>query len=159
MIRNRGRRQRRGLLIGRSGVRDPVLSAIRPAYELYIRRAWGPLHAKLYVVVKHPPDGVVRKFGEVVPAKVSSSDRSSKLRGASQDIPRVASKRGGRSGLVVRSRPRDRRVAGSKSDSTEDPQSMGPAARQIIRRGQMSSRWCGVEVWRRGASSGVVLVI
>ncbi|GBO14557.1 hypothetical protein AVEN_211489-1, partial [Araneus ventricosus] len=28
---------------------------------------------------------------------------------------------GGRGGLVVRFRPRDRRVAGSKPDSTEDP--------------------------------------
>ncbi|GBO30026.1 hypothetical protein AVEN_146707-1 [Araneus ventricosus] len=36
---------------------------------------------------------------------------------------------GGRSGLVVRSRPRDRRVAGSKPDSTEDPPCMGPVAR------------------------------
>ncbi|GBN60965.1 hypothetical protein AVEN_235745-1 [Araneus ventricosus] len=34
-----------------------------------------------------------------------------------------------RGGLVVRSRPRDRRVAGSKSDSTEDPPCVGPAAR------------------------------
>ncbi|GBN76262.1 hypothetical protein AVEN_134484-1 [Araneus ventricosus] len=32
----------------------------------------------------------------------------------------------GRGGLVVRSRPRDRRVAGSKPDSTEDPPCMGP---------------------------------
>ncbi|GBN43474.1 hypothetical protein AVEN_160878-1 [Araneus ventricosus] len=36
---------------------------------------------------------------------------------------------GGRGGLVVRSRPRDRRVAGSKPDSTEDPLGMGPVAR------------------------------
>ncbi|GBL83122.1 hypothetical protein AVEN_165340-1 [Araneus ventricosus] len=36
---------------------------------------------------------------------------------------------GGRGGLVVRSRPRDRRVAGSKPDSTEDPPCMGPVAR------------------------------
>ncbi|GBO21894.1 hypothetical protein AVEN_61680-1 [Araneus ventricosus] len=35
----------------------------------------------------------------------------------------------GRGGLVVRSRPRDRRVAGSKPDSTEDPPCMGPVAR------------------------------
>ncbi|GBM92867.1 hypothetical protein AVEN_200099-1, partial [Araneus ventricosus] len=34
----------------------------------------------------------------------------------------------GPSGLVVRSRPRDRKVAGSKPDSTEDPPCMGPAA-------------------------------
>ncbi|GBO06269.1 hypothetical protein AVEN_132345-1 [Araneus ventricosus] len=32
----------------------------------------------------------------------------------------------GRGGLVVRSRPRDRRVAGSNPDSTEDPPCMGP---------------------------------
>ncbi|GBN67708.1 hypothetical protein AVEN_134085-1 [Araneus ventricosus] len=35
----------------------------------------------------------------------------------------------GRGGLVVRSRPRDRRVAGSQPDSTEDPPCMGPVAR------------------------------
>ncbi|GBM32686.1 hypothetical protein AVEN_223469-1 [Araneus ventricosus] len=35
----------------------------------------------------------------------------------------------GRGGLVVRSRPRDRGVAGSKPDSTEDPPCMGPVAR------------------------------
>ncbi|GBM86926.1 hypothetical protein AVEN_132317-1, partial [Araneus ventricosus] len=35
----------------------------------------------------------------------------------------------GRGGLVVRSRPRDRRVAGLKPDSTEDPPCMRPAAR------------------------------
>ncbi|GBN26961.1 hypothetical protein AVEN_239638-1 [Araneus ventricosus] len=53
----------------------------------------------------------------------------------------------GRSGLVVRSRPRDRRVAGSKPDSTEDPLCMEPVARQIIRSGQTSSCWCGAEAW------------
>ncbi|GBN32152.1 hypothetical protein AVEN_136391-1, partial [Araneus ventricosus] len=39
--------------------------------------------------------GVVRKFGEEVPAQVSSSssDRGSKIRGPSQNSPRVASKR------------------------------------------------------------------
>ncbi|GBO35475.1 hypothetical protein AVEN_60485-1, partial [Araneus ventricosus] len=55
---------------------------------------------------------------------------------------------GGRCGLVIRSRPRDRRVAGSKPDSTEDPPCMGTIARQIIRSGQTSSRWCSAEVWR-----------
>ncbi|GBM96905.1 hypothetical protein AVEN_99098-1 [Araneus ventricosus] len=35
----------------------------------------------------------------------------------------------GRGGLVVGSRPRDQRVAGSKPDSTEDPPCMGPVAR------------------------------
>ncbi|GBN24942.1 hypothetical protein AVEN_96154-1 [Araneus ventricosus] len=58
----------------------------------------------------------------------------------------------------VRSRLWDRRAPGSKPDSTEDPQCMGPVAR-YIRSGQMSSRWCGVEVWRGDASSGVALVI
>ncbi|GBN87362.1 hypothetical protein AVEN_50926-1 [Araneus ventricosus] len=38
--------------------------------------------------------------------------------------------KGGRGGLVVRSRPRDRRVAGSKPDSTEDASCMGPVAPQ-----------------------------
>ncbi|GBN51613.1 hypothetical protein AVEN_65436-1 [Araneus ventricosus] len=34
----------------------------------------------------------------------------------------------GRGGLVVGSRPRDQRIAGSKPDSTEDPSCMAPAA-------------------------------
>ncbi|GBN09386.1 hypothetical protein AVEN_177275-1 [Araneus ventricosus] len=65
----------------------------------------------------------------------------------------------GRGGLVARSRTWGRRAPGSKPDSTEDPPCMGPAARQIIRSGQTPSRWRGVEVWRGGASSGVVLII
>ncbi|GBL80365.1 hypothetical protein AVEN_92274-1 [Araneus ventricosus] len=56
----------------------------------------------------------------------------------------------GRGGLVVKSRLWGRRVPGSKPDSTEDPPCMGPAARYIIRSGQPSSRWCGVEVLERG---------
>ncbi|GBM40914.1 hypothetical protein AVEN_234048-1 [Araneus ventricosus] len=62
---------------------------------LKIRREWGPLHAKSYVVAKRPPVGVTRKFGEGVPAQASSSssDRGSKLRGPSLNSPRVASKR------------------------------------------------------------------
>ncbi|GBN04805.1 hypothetical protein AVEN_270735-1 [Araneus ventricosus] len=60
-----------------------------------IRRAWGLLHAKSCPVAKRPPVGVAWKFGEGVPAHVSSSssDRGSKLRGPSQNSPRVASKR------------------------------------------------------------------
>ncbi|GBM02193.1 hypothetical protein AVEN_190610-1 [Araneus ventricosus] len=63
--------------------------------SLKIRRVWGLLHAKSSVVVKRPPVGVAWKFGEGVPAQVSSSssDRGSKLRGPSQNSPRVASKR------------------------------------------------------------------
>ncbi|GBL88461.1 hypothetical protein AVEN_159060-1 [Araneus ventricosus] len=54
-----------------------------------------PLHAKSYVGDKRPPAGVVWKFGEGVPAQVSSSssDSGSKLRDPSQNIPFVASKR------------------------------------------------------------------
>ncbi|GBN72378.1 hypothetical protein AVEN_76571-1 [Araneus ventricosus] len=46
-------------------------------------------------MAKRPPAGVAWKFGEGVPAQVSSSssDRDSKLRGPSQNSPRVASKR------------------------------------------------------------------
>ncbi|GBM61232.1 hypothetical protein AVEN_186773-1, partial [Araneus ventricosus] len=50
------------------------------------------------------------------------------------------------------------RVPRSKPDSTEDPPCIGPVALQIIGSGQPSSRWCAVEAWRGGASSGVVLV-
>ncbi|GBM74519.1 hypothetical protein AVEN_58393-1 [Araneus ventricosus] len=45
----------------------------------------------------------------------------------------------GRNGLVVRCRPRDRNLAGSKPDSTEDLPCMGPVASQIMPSGQMSS--------------------
>ncbi|GBO37929.1 hypothetical protein AVEN_105635-1 [Araneus ventricosus] len=60
-----------------------------------IRRVWGLLLDKSYVVAKPPPVGMARKFGEGVPAQVSSSscDRGSKLRGPSLNSPRVASER------------------------------------------------------------------
>ncbi|GBM37657.1 hypothetical protein AVEN_132099-1 [Araneus ventricosus] len=55
----------------------------------------GPFHAKSYVVPKHPPFVVALKFGEGVPAQVSSSssDCGLKLRRPSQNGPRVASQR------------------------------------------------------------------
>ncbi|GBO46702.1 hypothetical protein AVEN_95959-1 [Araneus ventricosus] len=43
-----------------------------------------------------------------------------------------------------------RRVPDTKPDSTEDPLCIGPVARQIIRSGQTSSRWCGVEACSGG---------
>ncbi|GBM03515.1 hypothetical protein AVEN_95408-1 [Araneus ventricosus] len=58
--------------------------------------------------------------------------------------------KGARGGLVARPRPWGRRAPCSRPDSTEDPPCMGPVARQIIRSGQISSRWCGVEAWRGG---------
>ncbi|GBL90220.1 hypothetical protein AVEN_130335-1 [Araneus ventricosus] len=36
------------------------------------RSVWRLLHAKSYVLAKRPPVGVVRKFGEGVPAQMSS---------------------------------------------------------------------------------------
>ncbi|GBM08990.1 hypothetical protein AVEN_229031-1 [Araneus ventricosus] len=65
----------------------------------------------------------------------------------------------GRCGLVVRSRLWGQKVPGSKPDSTEDPCVLGLFHVKSYVGGQMSSRWCGVEVWRGGASSDVVLVI
>ncbi|GBN73005.1 hypothetical protein AVEN_21295-1 [Araneus ventricosus] len=58
-------------------------------------RVWGLLHPKSLAVTKRPPVGVARKFGEGVPAQVSSSssDHGSKLRGPFLNSPRVASKR------------------------------------------------------------------
>ncbi|GBL75771.1 hypothetical protein AVEN_155064-1 [Araneus ventricosus] len=49
---------------------------------------------KSYEGAKGPPAGVMRKFGEGEPAQVSSSssDHGSKLRGLSQNSPRVDSK-------------------------------------------------------------------
>ncbi|GBL87373.1 hypothetical protein AVEN_118326-1 [Araneus ventricosus] len=86
MPRGRGGLVVRSRLWGRR-VRDPI--------PLKILRVWDLLYAKSYVVAKRSPVGVVRKFGEGVPAQVSSSssDRGSKLRGPSQNSPRVASKR------------------------------------------------------------------
>ncbi|GBN86453.1 hypothetical protein AVEN_240811-1 [Araneus ventricosus] len=63
------------------------VSALGPEgfrFEIRIRRAWGLLHAKSYIVAKRPPVGVAWKLGEGVPAQVSSSDRGSKLRGPVQ---------------------------------------------------------------------------
>ncbi|GBN45664.1 hypothetical protein AVEN_147908-1, partial [Araneus ventricosus] len=84
----------RGGLVGRSRPRAGG-SQVRDLIPLKIRRVWGLLHAKSYVVAKRPSVGVARKFGEGVPAQVSSSssDRSSKLRGPSLNSPHVASKR------------------------------------------------------------------
>ncbi|GBN57044.1 hypothetical protein AVEN_44338-1 [Araneus ventricosus] len=45
-----------GAQAGGSQVRNPI--------PLKIRRVWGLLHAKSYVVAKRPPVGVARKFGE-----------------------------------------------------------------------------------------------
>ncbi|GBN90932.1 hypothetical protein AVEN_191438-1 [Araneus ventricosus] len=52
------------------------------------------VHIKSEVFAKHPPNGGVRKFEEGFPARVmsQSSDRGSRRRGSSQNIPRVASK-------------------------------------------------------------------
>ncbi|GBM85643.1 hypothetical protein AVEN_33358-1 [Araneus ventricosus] len=68
---------------------------VRNPIPLKIRCVWGLLHAKSFIVAKRPPIGVAWKFGEGVPAQVSSSssDCGSKLRGPSQNSPRVASKR------------------------------------------------------------------
>ncbi|GBO02309.1 hypothetical protein AVEN_163733-1 [Araneus ventricosus] len=68
---------------------------VRNPIPLKIRLVWGLLHAKSYVVAKHHPAGVVWKFGERALAQVSSSSSGSgsKLRGPSQNSPRVASKR------------------------------------------------------------------
>ncbi|GBN62503.1 hypothetical protein AVEN_99533-1 [Araneus ventricosus] len=63
----------------------------------------------------------------------------------------------GRGGLVVRFRLWGRRDLGSNPDSTEDPSCIDTTDLQW--NGQTSSRCCGAEVWRRGASSGVFLVI
>ncbi|GBM79985.1 hypothetical protein AVEN_47453-1 [Araneus ventricosus] len=59
----------------------PESFQVRNTIPLKIRRVWGLLHAKSYVVAKRPPVGVAWKFGEGVPAQVSSlsSDRGSKL--------------------------------------------------------------------------------
>ncbi|GBN30483.1 hypothetical protein AVEN_139612-1 [Araneus ventricosus] len=62
----------RGGLVGRSrlwGRRVPGSNPILPK----IRPVWGLLHAESYVMVKHPPVGGAWKFGEGMPAQVSSS--------------------------------------------------------------------------------------
>ncbi|GBM70642.1 hypothetical protein AVEN_117351-1 [Araneus ventricosus] len=46
---------------------------VRNPIPLKIRRVRGLFQAKSYVMAKHPPAGVVLKFGEEVPAQVSSS--------------------------------------------------------------------------------------
>ncbi|GBM26864.1 Tolloid-like protein 1 [Araneus ventricosus] len=56
---------------------------------------WAWCMLNLPSLVKHPPAGMVRKFGERVLARVSSSssDHGSKLRGVSQNSTDVASRR------------------------------------------------------------------
>ncbi|GBM40075.1 hypothetical protein AVEN_23162-1 [Araneus ventricosus] len=72
---------------GGSQVRNPI--------PLKIRRRWGLLKSKSYVVAKRPPAGDAKAW-KGVPAQVSSSssDRGSKLRGPSLNSPHVASKPG-----------------------------------------------------------------
>ncbi|GBM33317.1 hypothetical protein AVEN_101644-1 [Araneus ventricosus] len=73
-------------------VRSRLLGPEGFRFETRFRQVWGLLHVKSYVVAKHPAVDVTWKFGEGVPAQVSSSsDRGSKLRGPSQNSPRVAS--------------------------------------------------------------------
>ncbi|GBO44666.1 hypothetical protein AVEN_167398-1 [Araneus ventricosus] len=89
-----------GALRGRSGLvvrsrpREPE-SQVRNTVPLKIRRVWGLLHAKSYVVAKRPPVGVRGSLERGVPAQVSSSssDCGSELRGPSLSSPRVAIKR------------------------------------------------------------------
>ncbi|GBM30663.1 hypothetical protein AVEN_203326-1 [Araneus ventricosus] len=78
-----------GLGSGAGGLR------VRNPIPLKLRRVWGLLHVKSYVAAKRPPVGVAWKFEEGVPVQMSSSssDCGSKLRGPSQNSPRVASKR------------------------------------------------------------------
>ncbi|GBL92163.1 hypothetical protein AVEN_91509-1 [Araneus ventricosus] len=73
---------------------DGGLQARNPI-PLKIRCILGVLSAKSLVGAKRHPIGGVWKFGEGMRAHLSSSssDRSSKLRGPSQNSPRVASKR------------------------------------------------------------------
>ncbi|GBN75021.1 hypothetical protein AVEN_99039-1 [Araneus ventricosus] len=50
-------------LVVRSWLRGRRFSGSKPI-SLKIRRVWGLLRVKSYIVAKHPPAGVVRKFGE-----------------------------------------------------------------------------------------------
>ncbi|GBM34457.1 hypothetical protein AVEN_106702-1 [Araneus ventricosus] len=72
-------REGRGGLVVRSQLWGRRVPGSNPI-TLKIRRVRGLLHTKSYIVAKRPPFGGVRKFGEGVPAQVSSSpsDRGSK---------------------------------------------------------------------------------
>ncbi|GBN82229.1 hypothetical protein AVEN_160612-1 [Araneus ventricosus] len=63
----------------------------------------------------------------------------------------------GSGGLPARCGTRSRWVLGSKPDFSENPSFFGPVKAYVG--SQMSSRWCGAEVWKGGASPDVVLVI
>ncbi|GBN70335.1 hypothetical protein AVEN_217677-1 [Araneus ventricosus] len=75
-----------------SGKIPTEASQVRNPIPPKVRRVWGLLHAKSYLVAKFPPVGVARKLGEGVPAQVSSlsSDGGSKLREPTPNSPRVA---------------------------------------------------------------------
>ncbi|GBL76136.1 hypothetical protein AVEN_234424-1 [Araneus ventricosus] len=53
----------RGGLVVKSRPQDRSVAGSKPN-SLKIRRVWGLLHAKSYIVAKRPPVGVARKFGE-----------------------------------------------------------------------------------------------
>ncbi|GBL90798.1 hypothetical protein AVEN_269081-1 [Araneus ventricosus] len=70
-------------------------------------------------------------FVRLVSHAVHYENPDPRIRSRVNEIPLLASHLSvrGRGGLVVRSRLWDRRVPGSKPDSTEDPPCMGPVAR------------------------------
>ncbi|GBN77639.1 hypothetical protein AVEN_41979-1 [Araneus ventricosus] len=64
-----------------------------------------------------------------------------------------------RGGLMVRSRHREKRVPGSNLHSNRSyAVYVGMLQAKSYVGGQTSSCWCGAEVWRGAASSGVILV-
>ncbi|GBN50265.1 hypothetical protein AVEN_265596-1 [Araneus ventricosus] len=110
-----------------------------------IRRVWGLLCAKSYVVAKRPPFGV-----EAWRRRLELRRRPRHL-AAVQNYevrplitPVLLQNGTGRGGLVVRCRLRGWRAPGSKPDLTEDPACMWACCI----RGQTSHIWCGAEVWR-----------
>ncbi|GBO26712.1 hypothetical protein AVEN_148800-1 [Araneus ventricosus] len=60
----------RGGLVVKTRLRDRRVQARNPIL-LKIRYVWGLLHVKSYAVTKGPPAGVVKTFGEGMPAQVS----------------------------------------------------------------------------------------
>ncbi|GBM28443.1 hypothetical protein AVEN_33898-1 [Araneus ventricosus] len=83
----------RGGLVVISRHRGKRVAGSKP-YSSRVHCLWGPFHIKQFVVAKRPPDSWLGSLVKEQPAHVSSSssDRSSKLRGPSQNSSQSVSR-------------------------------------------------------------------
>ncbi|GBL90533.1 hypothetical protein AVEN_179452-1 [Araneus ventricosus] len=116
----------------REGCAEIYTTASRSQYFRVLQESKDEAQKKKLRWAKGPPIGVVRKFEEPAQVSSTSTDHGSKLRATSRSLH-------GRSGLVVRSRPRGWRVPGLKPDSTEEL----PCKRAWCTPNLLQLVWCG----------------